>query len=32
MKKNGDITINGKKIQIKGTGDVVIKGSKIANN
>ena len=32
MKKNGDITINGKKIGIKGSGDVVIKGSKVTNN
>ena len=32
MKKNGDVTINGKKITIKGSGDVVIKGSKIAQN
>lgn len=32
MKKNGDISINGKKIQIKGTGDVIIKGSKILMN
>lgn len=32
MKKNGDITINGKKITIKGDGDVVVKGSKIAEN
>ena len=32
MKKNGDITINGKKITITGSGDVVVKGSKIAEN
>ncbi len=32
MKKNGDITMNGKKITVKGSGDVVIKGSKIAEN
>ena len=32
LKKNGDILINGKKIQIKGSGDVVIKGSKILQN
>ncbi|MCC7210565.1 MAG: type VI secretion system tip protein VgrG, partial [Candidatus Brocadia sp.] len=32
MKKNGDITINGKKIQIKGSGDVVVKGSNIKEN
>lgn len=32
MKKNGDITIQGKKIQIKGSGDVIVKGSKIKEN
>lgn len=32
MKKNGDITINGKKITVKGSGDVVIKGKKILQN
>jgi type VI secretion system secreted protein VgrG len=32
LKKNGDITIEGKKINIKGSGDVIIKGSKIAQN
>lgn len=32
MKKNGDITIEGKKISIKGSGDVVVKGSKIGEN
>ena len=32
MKKNGDVTIQGNKIQIKGSGDVVIKGSKIKEN
>jgi len=32
MKKNGDITINGKNITIKGSGNVVIKGSKILEN
>ena len=32
LKKNGDILINGKKIQVKGSGDVVIKGSKILEN
>ena len=32
MKKNGDITMNGKKITVKGSGDVVVKGSKIAQN
>jgi len=32
LEKNGDITINGKKITVKGSGDVVIKGSKILEN
>ena len=32
MKKNGDITIQGKKITIKGSGDVVVKGEKILQN
>ena len=32
MKKNGDITLDGKKIQIKSSGDVVIKGSKVTTN
>lgn len=32
MKKNGDITIQGKKITVKGSGDVVLKGSKITQN
>jgi type VI secretion system secreted protein VgrG len=32
MKKNGDITIEGKAITIKGSGDVVIKGQKILQN
>jgi len=32
MKKNGDILINGKKIQLKGSGNVVIKGKKILEN
>jgi type VI secretion system secreted protein VgrG len=32
MKKNGDITLNGKKITVKGSGDVVIKGSKVTAN
>ena len=32
MKKNGDITLDGKKIQIKGSGDIVIKGSKVTTN
>ncbi len=29
MKKNGDITIEGKKISVKGSGDVILKGSKV---
>ena len=32
LKKNGDITINGKKIQVTASGDLVLKGSKIAEN
>jgi len=32
LKKNGDISIKGKKISIKGSGDVKIKGSKIGEN
>ncbi len=32
MKKNGDITINGKKIVVKASGDIVMKGSKILQN
>jgi type VI secretion system secreted protein VgrG len=32
MKKNGDITIKGKKINVNGSGDVIIKGSKILGN
>jgi len=32
MKKNGDITISGKKITIKGSGDVIVKGSNIKQN
>ncbi|MDH4240104.1 MAG: type VI secretion system tip protein VgrG [Phycisphaerae bacterium] len=32
MKKNGDITIKGKKISVTGSGDIKIKGSKIAEN
>jgi type VI secretion system secreted protein VgrG len=32
MKKNGDITIKGKKINIEGSGDIIIKGSKIKEN
>lgn len=32
MKKNGDITISGGKINVKGSGAVAIKGSKITQN
>lgn len=32
MKKNGDITISGKNINIKGSGNVVVKGSKVTMN
>jgi len=32
MKKNGDITLNGNKINIKGDGNIVIKGSKVLQN
>jgi type VI secretion system secreted protein VgrG len=32
LKKNGDIEISGGKINIKGSGNVVVKGSKIAEN
>jgi type VI secretion system secreted protein VgrG len=32
MKKNGDISIKGKNINIKGSGNVVIKGSKVTAN
>jgi type VI secretion system secreted protein VgrG len=32
MKKNGDITIEGKQITIKASGDVIIKGQKILQN
>ncbi len=32
MKKNGDITIQGKKITMKGSGDVIIKGKKVLEN
>jgi type VI secretion system secreted protein VgrG len=32
MKKNGDITIKGKLITIKGSGNIVIKGTKILEN
>ena len=32
LKKNGDIQINGNKINVKGSSDVVIKGNKIKEN
>jgi type VI secretion system secreted protein VgrG len=32
MKSNGDITMSGKTINIKGSGNVVIKGSKVITN
>lgn len=32
FKKNGDIAINGKKINLKGSGNITIKGSKILEN
>jgi type VI secretion system secreted protein VgrG len=32
LNKNGDITINGKDIFIKGSGPVTIKGSKVTTN
>jgi type VI secretion system secreted protein VgrG len=32
MKSNGDITISGANINIKGSGNVVVKGNKIGNN
>ena len=32
MKSNGDITISGKTINVKGSSDVIIKGSKIKEN
>ena len=32
MKKNGDITIKGKNINVKGSGNVVLKGSKVTAN
>jgi len=32
MKKNGDITIKGKKITVNGSGDLILKGSKIQGN
>ncbi|WP_196137591.1 type VI secretion system Vgr family protein [Aliikangiella sp. G2MR2-5] len=32
MKSNGDITISGKNINVKGSGNVVLKGSKVSAN
>lgn len=32
MKKNGDITISGNNINVKGSGNVVLKGSKVTSN
>lgn len=32
LKSNGDITLSGKNINIKGSGNVVIKGSKVSGN
>lgn len=32
MKSNGDITISGKNINVKGSGNVVLKGSKVTSN
>ena len=32
MKKNGDITLSGKNINVKGSGNVVLKGSKVTSN
>ncbi|TQV85892.1 type VI secretion system Vgr family protein [Aliikangiella coralliicola] len=32
MKKNGDITISGKNINVKGSGNIVLKGSKVSSN
>lgn len=32
MKKNGDVTITGVTINVKGSGNVVIKGSKVSDN
>ncbi len=32
MEKNGDIKIKGKDIQLKGDGDVILKGSKVTSN
>jgi len=32
LKKNGDITIKGKAINVKGSGNVILKGSKVQSN
>jgi len=32
MKSNGDITISGKNVNVKGSGNIVIKGSKVSSN
>jgi type VI secretion system secreted protein VgrG len=32
LKKNGDISITGKEISIKGSGDIILKGQKIVQN
>ena len=32
LKKNGDITINGKTINVKGSGNIVMKAQKILEN
>jgi type VI secretion system secreted protein VgrG len=32
MKSNGDITISGKNINVKGSGKVILKGSKVSAN
>ncbi len=32
LKKNGDITLSGKKLSVKASGDIVMKGSKISQN
>jgi type VI secretion system secreted protein VgrG len=32
MKKNGDITIKGGKVNIKASGDMILKGSTIKEN
>lgn len=32
MKKNGDITLKGKNISVQGSGDVILKGTKVISN